>query len=228
MRAAPILLAAAALLPISGARATPPSIAPHPAYYRPIVADGLTFPVARTNWYSVIEFEDDWHDPRFRLTDGRWRLVGLHEGLDIVAEEGTPVLSMSAGTIEKVGWTFYSGTRVGLRGSDGRYYFYAHLSAVSPRVVPGAKVEPGTVLGRVGNTGYGPPGHRDEFPPHLHLGIQSGGKWVSPYAEVERLYRATTRATSRGERRLARLAVAGDAETFERVAETLYASLDEE
>jgi murein DD-endopeptidase MepM/ murein hydrolase activator NlpD len=194
-----------------------------PAYYRPVMVEGFTFPVARANWVSVIETGNDWHDPRFRLIDGRWQLVGFHEGNDIVAEEGTPVLSAAAGTVEAVGWTFYSGTRVGVRGADGKYYFYAHLSAVAPRIAVGAPVEPGQILGRVGNTGYGPPGREDEFPPHLHFGIEGPGGWENPYPLVRRLYRASVRHTVRGERELASLARAGDGEGFDALVDRLYA-----
>jgi len=215
------LLVAASLL--GAAPAQDPTLVAPPAYYRPVVSGGMTFPVARSSWYSVIEVEDSWHDPRFRLIDGRWQLVGVHEGTDIVAEEGTPILSMAAGRVEAVGWTFYSGTRVGVRGDDGRYYFYAHLSAVAPGLAVGVRVEPGELLGRVGNTGYGDPGTTDQFPPHLHLGIQGPSGWVNPYPEVHPLYRAAARATARSERGLVRLAAAGERERWSRLAARLYA-----
>jgi murein DD-endopeptidase MepM/ murein hydrolase activator NlpD len=187
--------------------------------------DGFTFPVARTNWLSVIEMEDDWHDPRFRLIGGEWQLVGVHEGNDIVAEEGTPILSMAAGRVEAVGWTFYSGTRVGVRGADGKYYFYAHMSRVADGIRVGAPVEPGTVLGAVGNTGYGDPGHEDEFPPHLHVGIEGPGGWENPFPLVRRLYQASVRVTSRGEERLAVAGRGSDRPRFDRLAGALYQDL---
>lgn len=219
-----VLLGATAwtLTGVPPAPAQPAVLMPEPAYYRSVVADGFTFPVARSNWLSVIELAEDWHDPRFRLIDGRWQLVGVHEGNDVVAEKGTPIVSMTAGTVEAVGWTFYSGTRVGVRGVDGKYYFYAHMSLVAPDVRVGASVEPGDVLGLVGNTGYGQPGHEDEFPPHLHLGIEGPGGWENPYPLLSRLYRVSVRATSRGERRLAELGREGDAAAFDRLAERLY------
>lgn len=226
--ARPSVLALAALIisPLAApAQQAPP--APPPSYYRPVVVDGMSFPVARTNWHSVVTFGRDWHDPRFRLVDGRWQLVGVHEGNDIIAEEGTPILSMTAGTVEAVGWTFYSGTRVGIRGSDGRYYFYAHLSQVAPDIGVGTQVEPGTVLGRVGNTGYGDPGQEDEFPPHLHIGIREGDTWVDPYPTVRRLYRENVRVTTIAERRLARLARAGNREAYQDLLERLYAGPQE-
>jgi murein DD-endopeptidase MepM/ murein hydrolase activator NlpD len=200
-------------------------LSPPPSYYRPVVVDGMTFPVARTNWLSVVSFQNDWHEPRMRLIDGTWRLVGFHEGLDIGAEKGTPILSVTAGTVEAVGWTFYSGTRVGVRGTDGRYYFYAHLSAVAPGIAVGASVRAGEVLGRVGNTGYGDPGHEDEFPPHLHFGIQDGAAWVNPYPLVARLYREAVVVTRRVERELERLAAQGRRKDHQRLAATVYSDL---
>lgn len=221
------VLASLPLLAISGAPAAQPAItSPPPAYYRPVVVNGFTFPVARTNWLSVIETGDDWHDPRFRLIDGEWQLVGVHEGNDIVAEEGTPILSASSGTVEAVGWTFYSGTRVGVRGGDGKYYFYAHFSRVADGITVGVPVEPGTVLGAVGNTGYGiDPGHEDEFPPHLHFGIEGPFGWENPYPLVRSLYRASVRATTRGEDRLAAARRAGDHDRTERLSARLYEDL---
>jgi murein DD-endopeptidase MepM/ murein hydrolase activator NlpD len=220
--------AAGTLTGVPPAPAQPAALVPEPAYFRPLVIDGFTFPVARSNWLSVIELAEDWHDPRFRLIDGRWQLVGVHEGNDVVAEKGTPILAMTAGTVEAVGWTFYSGTRVGVRGVDGKYYFYAHMSRVDPDVRVGVAVQPGEVLGLVGNTGYGPPGHEDEFPPHLHLGIQGPAGWENPYPLLEQLYRASVRATSRGERRLTELGREGDAAAFDRLAGRLYAELGKE
>jgi murein DD-endopeptidase MepM/ murein hydrolase activator NlpD len=219
-----VLLGSLLLVPGAGPVAgRSPRLVPRPAYYEPVVTEGFTFPVARSNWLSVIQFDEDWHEPRFRLIGGRWQLVGVHEGNDILAEEGTPVLSATAGTVEAVGWTFYSGTRVGVRGADGRYYFYAHLSSVAPGIRVGAVVQPGTVLGRVGNTGYGDPGTEDRFPPHLHFGIEGSGGWVNPYPLVRDAYRRAVRATTRGERRLAELARAERAGPWRRVAEALYA-----
>jgi murein DD-endopeptidase MepM/ murein hydrolase activator NlpD len=200
-------------------------ILPSPAWYRPVIVDGFTFPVARANWLSVIEFSNDWHDPRFRMVNGRWQLVGFHEGNDILAEKGTPILAARAGTVEAVGWTFYSGTRVGVRGTDGKYYFYAHMSRVAPGITVGASVEAGDVLGLVGNTGYGPPGHDDEFPPHLHFGIEGPGGWENPFPLVRMLYRRSVASTTGMERRLVGLGLGVRRVAFDRLEARLYAAL---
>jgi murein DD-endopeptidase MepM/ murein hydrolase activator NlpD len=197
-------------------------LVPPPAYYRPVMLGGMTFPVARSNWFSVIEFDNDWHEPRLRLIDGKWRQVGVHEGTDISAEKGTPVLSATEGTVEAIGWTFYSGDRVGVRGADGNYYFYAHLSAFAPGIAVGARVKPGTVLGLVGNTGYGDLGHEDEFPPHLHFGIQAAD-WINPYPLLVRLYLRSASVTESKERRLSRLGVEGRRRAFADIVDELYA-----
>ena len=198
---------------------------PPPSWYRPVIVDGFTFPVARANWLSVVEFRDDWHDPRFRLVNGRWLLVGFHEGNDILAEEGTPILAATSGRIEAIGWTFYSGLRVGVRGHDGKYYFYAHLSEVAPGISLGTAVQAGEVLGLVGNSGYGPPGTEDEFFPHLHFGIQGPGDWENPFPLVRRLYRRSVQATGDLEDRLLSAGQAGRVDAFERLSQSLYAPL---
>ena len=154
----------------------------------------MVFPVERSDWFSVINFSHDWHAPRMRLIDGTWALVGRHEGNDIFAEPGTSVLATLGGTVEQVGWTFYSGWRVGIRGTDGRYWFYAHLRELPPLSI-GEPVAAGDEIGQVGNTGYGNrPGHANEFTYHLHLGIQeSDGTWVDPFPMIQSLYRAAVK-----------------------------------
>lgn len=162
-------------------------------YLKPVESRGMTFPVLRTYWYSVINFRNDWHAPRMRFVNGRWRQIGVHEGNDIFAEPGTPIVSIVPGRIEQVGWTFYSGWRVGVRDDEGRYWFYAHLRRYARGVTIGNEVDAGTRLGEVGNTGYGlTPGHHDEFPAHLHVGIQQpDGVWTNPYPLMKDLYRAS-------------------------------------
>jgi murein DD-endopeptidase MepM/ murein hydrolase activator NlpD len=196
-----------------------------PSYYRAVLFGGKAFPVARSNFLSILEFPNSWHDPRLRLINGKWLLVGVHLGIDIMAERGTPALAMESGVVENVGWTFYSGTRVGVRGSDGRYYLYAHLSEVQPGIAVGARITAGAALGRVGNTGYGSPGHRDEFPPHLHFGIEAGNEWLNPYPTLVRLYGATIRRTSKLQAALDKLAAAGRARAWQRQASRVYMSL---
>ena len=82
-----------------------------------------------------------------------------------------PVLSMTEGTIEKMGWLPLGGYRVGIRSPHGGYFYYAHLSEYEKNIKEGKKVHAGDILGFMGNTGYGEMGTSGKFPVHLHLGI---------------------------------------------------------
>jgi murein DD-endopeptidase MepM/ murein hydrolase activator NlpD len=166
-------------------------------YLRTVSKDGKVFPILRTGWLSHINFKNDWHAPRMRLIGGEWLQVGVHEGNDIFAEPGTPIVAVLGGRVEQIGWTFYSGWRVGIRGDDGRYWFYAHMRTYAPGLGEGDRVETGQHIGAVGNTGYGNrPGHRDEFIHHLHIGIEEpDGTWIDPYPLMQELYDAAVRKT---------------------------------
>jgi murein DD-endopeptidase MepM/ murein hydrolase activator NlpD len=103
--------------------------------------------------------------------------TGFHEGNDLFADFGTPVVAVADGRVEMVGTLPISGNRLWVYADEGDTFFYAHLSAFSPEAVPGAKVKAGTVLGYVGNTGDAEP-----TPPHLHFEIHpKGGDAVDPH-----------------------------------------------
>jgi hypothetical protein len=105
--------------------------------------------------------------------------IVTHEGDDIFAEFGSPVVAVADGTVSNVGTLPISGNRLWLTTAGGDAFFYAHLSAFSPAAVDAAKVKAGTVLGFVGNTGDAEP-----TPPHLHFEVHPGGEEedaVDPY-----------------------------------------------
>jgi murein DD-endopeptidase MepM/ murein hydrolase activator NlpD len=107
--------------------------------------------------------------------------TGFHEGNDIFANFGTPVVAVADGTVHKVGSLPISGNRLWVVMDNGDSFFYAHLSAFSPAAVTGAHVTAGTVLGYVGNTGDAEP-----TPPHLHFEIHPlGGPAVDPHPFLE-------------------------------------------
>lgn len=86
-----------------------------------------------------------------------------HEGIDIFAPRGTPVIAAEAGVVSRVGNTPRGGKNVWVRG-DRRSFYYAHLDSIA--VSPGDRVRRGDVLGTVGNTG-----NAVSTRPHLHFGI---------------------------------------------------------
>jgi murein DD-endopeptidase MepM/ murein hydrolase activator NlpD len=109
---------------------------------------------------------------------GAPRQIGAHQGNDVFAPFGSPVLAVADGTIERVGTLPISGNRLWLRTRRGDAYFYAHLSAFAPDAVDGRRVRAGTLLGFVGNTGDAEP-----TPPHVHFEIHpGGGRAIDPHA----------------------------------------------
>jgi peptidoglycan LD-endopeptidase LytH len=100
-----------------------------------------------------------------------WGGYRIHEGTDLFAGYGVPVRSTCYGIIEVMGWNPYGGWRVGIRDLNSVYHYYAHLSGFNKKVKQGDIVDPGTVVGWVGSSGYGKPGTSGKFPPHLHYGV---------------------------------------------------------
>ncbi|WP_226376935.1 M23 family metallopeptidase [Oceanobacillus halotolerans] len=95
----------------------------------------------------------------------------IHEGTDIFADYGTPILATTYGVVELKGWNLYGGWRIGIRDIHNIYHYYGHMSGYEDGIEVGDIVKPGDVLGSVGSTGYGPPGTSGKFPPHLHYGM---------------------------------------------------------
>jgi murein DD-endopeptidase MepM/ murein hydrolase activator NlpD len=110
----------------------------------------------------------------------------VHDAIDILAAEGTPVLAAADGTIEKL---FFSNGGGGItiyeRSGDSRWlYYYAHLQGYAPGLHEGEKVRQGQVIANVGHTG-----DASASAPHLHFAInqmQPGQRWwqgtpINPY-----------------------------------------------
>ena len=101
-----------------------------------------------------------------------------HEGVDIFAGRGTPLLAVSEGTVTRTGDRGLGGKQVWLRdGVLGHSVYYAHLDSII--AVPGQRVQPGDTLGTVGNTG-----NAATTAPHLHFGIYTMGGAVDPYPYI--------------------------------------------
>lgn len=131
-------------------------------YYQP---NKYTFPVIGPTW-----FEDSFGADR----EGGAR---KHEGTDLFGKEGTPIVSICGGKVEQLGWNRLGGERVGVRGDDGNYYYYAHLQNISPLLVKGKRIEAGEPVGSMGHTG-----DALTTPDHLHFGIElPNGQWINPY-----------------------------------------------
>jgi murein DD-endopeptidase MepM/ murein hydrolase activator NlpD len=95
-----------------------------------------------------------------------------HEGVDLFAPRGTPVVAPVGGSVERFP-NPSGGQAVQLHGLDGNRYYLAHLD----RYGEGGTVARGAVIGYVGNTG-----DARATSPHVHFEIHpGGGAAVSPY-----------------------------------------------
>jgi len=99
----------------------------------------------------------------------------LHQGQDIFAPRGTPILSATEGYIMRIGENSLGGQTVSVVGAGGRVYYYAHLEAYAPQISEGDYVTTRTVLGYVGTTG-----NAAGTPPHLHFGVYAPGGAINP------------------------------------------------
>ncbi|NYI02543.1 M23 family metallopeptidase [Cupriavidus plantarum] len=98
-----------------------------------------------------------------------------HEGIDIFATRGRPVLSATEGIVTRTGTNTLGGNVVWVMGPGRQMHYYAHLERHGD-VGPGDRVAVGTVLGYVGDTG-----NARGTPPHLHYGIYAAGGAINPY-----------------------------------------------
>ncbi len=99
-----------------------------------------------------------------------------HGGLDLAADEGTPVGAANAGRVVFAGRLSVRGNTVIIDHGWGLYTGYYHMSAI--HVTAGQDVEQGQTLGLVGSTGL-------STGPHLHWAVWLGGIQVDPTALLE-------------------------------------------
>jgi murein DD-endopeptidase MepM/ murein hydrolase activator NlpD len=119
-------------------------------------------------------FSDTWGDAR---SGGR-----RHQGTDIMAAYGTPIVAVIAGTVHRA-YSSAGGISLYLRGVDGNEYFYAHNSRNV--AADGERVAAGELIAYVGTSGNAPEGS-----PHLHFERHpGGGAAVNPYAFLVRACR---------------------------------------
>jgi murein DD-endopeptidase MepM/ murein hydrolase activator NlpD len=108
-------------------------------------------------------------DARF----GAKRKGHRHQGQDLAAALGTPVVAPHAGVVEAVDYQGKAAGNYVVLDSDGEDYDYVfmHLRTGSIAVVVGQRVRAGQRIGDVGSTGH-------STGPHLHFEIWVGGWYV--------------------------------------------------
>ncbi|MGE3619475.1 MAG: LysM peptidoglycan-binding domain-containing protein [Acidimicrobiia bacterium] len=101
----------------------------------------------------------------------------FHEGNDVFAPRGTPVLAPVSGVVQQLTGKL-GGNQVKLMGDDGVGYYGTHMDKFGKS----GRVQAGEVIGYVGNTGNAIGG-----PTHLHFEVHpGGGAAVNPYPILSR------------------------------------------
>ncbi|CAN5759861.1 hypothetical protein BH23GEM9_BH23GEM9_37210 [soil metagenome] len=92
-----------------------------------------------------------------------------HEGIDIFAPRGTPVVAVTSGRVNQARNTPVGGRVIWLAdGASDLTYYFAHLDQLL--VAEGSWVTAGDIIGTVGNTG-----NASGTAPHLHFGAYRPG-----------------------------------------------------
>ena len=138
-----------------GSEGTTPTTAPPPAPEPS--PSGRVCPVA-----GPVVFTDTWGAPR---SGGR-----SHQGVDMLAALGTPLVAIEAGTIARLSTSSLGGIQIYLNGASGDEFFYAHLNGYAEGLYAGQAVTAGQLIGYVGTTGNAP-----DWVPHLHFEHHPGG-----------------------------------------------------
>ena len=101
-----------------------------------------------------------------------WR---THEGIDIIAELGAPVVAAHSGSVESIVQDSLYGTVVTVSHGDGTRTIYANL-AENPPVNVGDWIDCGTTIGSVGSTALCEISQTS----HLHFAITVNGTAADP------------------------------------------------
>ena len=142
-------------------------------------AAGFVFPIAGPHSYS-----DTFGAPRMFGTPYQH----LHQGTDIFAASGTPLVACERGVVTRVGTDRLGGTKLWIVGASGTRYYYAHLSGYAPNITEGLVVNAGDLVGFVGNTG-----NAISTPAHLHFEVHpDGGPAINPYPLLRAFDQAKT------------------------------------
>ena len=96
----------------------------------------------------------------------------FHNGVDLAAPSGSPILAAYDGDVVAAGYSSSMGNYVMIDHGDSLITIYMHASSLS--VSTGQTVSKGQRIGSVGSTGR-------STGPHLHFGVRVNGDYVSPW-----------------------------------------------
>jgi murein DD-endopeptidase MepM/ murein hydrolase activator NlpD len=100
----------------------------------------------------------------------------FHDGVDLAASAGTPIVAAADGRVASAGWAGGYGRAVELVHAGGIETRYGHMSRIA--AYPGEMVHRGDVIGYVGSSGL-------STGPHLHFEVMKNGRPVNPLSVKE-------------------------------------------
>lgn len=100
----------------------------------------------------------------------------FHTGIDLAAPTGTPIKACLDGKVVTTGFSAVFGNYVILSHDGGYQTLYGHMSVIGAK--KGDRVAQGTVIGKVGNTGY-------STGSHVHLSVYKNGKMIDPLSMLK-------------------------------------------
>ena len=101
----------------------------------------------------------------------------FHTGIDVAAQEGSPILAAASGIVRSAGKRGGYGNAVEIDNGNGISTLYGHASAVA--VKEGDSVKAGEPVAFVGHTGRA-------TGPHLHFEVRKDGKPIDPNSTLNR------------------------------------------
>ena len=99
----------------------------------------------------------------------------MHQGIDMLAEPGTPVFAAADGVVTGAAPNGGYGNWIEIQHEGEFQTQYGHLSAFAPGIAPGVRVEQGDIIGFTGSTGR-------TTGPHLHFELLVNGRPTNPIA----------------------------------------------
>lgn len=96
-----------------------------------------------------------------------------HEGVDLAAKHGTPVLCALEGYVSELSYSPNIGNYVRIAHQNGFESVYGHLSKTRSDLAVGKSVQRKEIIGLVGQTGLA-------TGPHLHFGVKKDGRYIDP------------------------------------------------
>ena len=145
--------------------------------------ENMVFPVQ----HVMSHFYDDWGEIR---GDGS----RVHEGIDIRAPKGAPIVAIADGKINTMTYTNSSGYYIAIDHENGWLSLYVHLNddiegndnlggketAFAENIYLGAEVVAGQIIGYLGDSG-----NADGTVPHVHFEVRYMGESYDVFNQIK-------------------------------------------